>query len=161
MKANQSPEVRSFKLGQTVEQLRTKFPNNFWLDDNSEEGPTIVLLSRSDLGRNEAYEGLEGVTLRFLDKKIASLTVKYSSETKWNSQEEFNSAVVQNLKLPTTGWKGRYSLTLTCEDFTVETSAGLAGVTGASIQIKLRDFEQEVERRKLQKEADRRKVFKP
>lgn len=162
MKADQSPEVRGFKLGQTVEQIRAKFPKNFWLDlGDDPEGPTIVLLEAKDFSGDEAYQGLEGVTLRFLDKKVASLTVKYSRGTKWDSQEEFNNVVTQNLKLPTTGWKGRYSLTLTCEDFTVETSAGLSGIAGASIQIKLRDLEQEMERRKLQKEADRRKVFKP
>jgi hypothetical protein len=161
MKADQSPEVRGFKLGQTIEQLRAKFPKNFWLDTDDPEGTTIALLDRRDFGDNETYEGLEGVTLKFLDKKVASLTVKYLRDTKWNSQEEFNNVVTQNLKLPTTGWKGRYSLTLTCEDFTVETSAGASGIVGASIQISLRDLEQEMERRKLQKEADRRKVFKP
>lgn len=161
LKVEESPEIRGFRLGQTVEQLKAKFPKNMWLEDIDPREMSIVLLDRGDLRRDETYEGLEGVTLRLLDNKVAWFTIKYSGETKWNSQEEFANVIAQSFKLPTAGWKNRYQPTLTCDGFTVETNAGLGGVVGPTVQIKLRGLDEEVERRKLQKEADRRKVFKP
>lgn len=160
LKLEQAPEVRGFKLGQTIGQIRDRFPRARSYEGLMAEGVGVrtIRLGYSDFMQSAEFKDVWRVSLTFLDDNLASFTLNYDLGTHWGSAEEFKTAVAERLGLQQTGWWGHdRRLTLGCEGFDVTADVS----AGAMVGFALRGFEGEVDRRRNSSEQQRRDAFKP
>lgn len=114
-----APEVRGFRLGMTMDSIRSRFPDlpsvtpdKFGLTkiviENvirneevkrpaSPRSDTAVLLV--DTFRYPEFSGARRTRLELVDNLVASIEVVYSDEIKWKSLEEFLKSVADGLKV--------------------------------------------------------------
>jgi hypothetical protein len=176
LKPEESPEVRGLKLGQSYEDVKKGFPRGRYVSGISDY-PNELGLRRfrvSDLSRlapylldsdvtipegwGKRFEGVEELELRFLDDKLASIEIGYDSSTKWDDPSEFTSAISQALKLPLKGWHGRSDKAqLECSGFEVITEI----ILNPTLTIRTVGLDEEIQRRKVEAEKSKKKVFKP
>ena len=118
LKLEQAPEVRGFKLGMTIAQVKTQYPrlevpkpNKYGLaqlllefvpsDLSMRKG--MVTLENSTLVSTHNYpefQGLRYATFRFFDDKIYFIELQYDGKTKWRDIDEFAERISISLKLP-------------------------------------------------------------
>lgn len=151
-----SPELRGFKLGQSLEQVRRRFPRNSSL---SLPGPAAQAnLGLNDLAGHSELEGVKSVSLGFLDNKLALLAVTYDVSVHWDSSDQFKTSLANSLKLQQSGWKSRGTArVLDCEGFTIEA----AGASGAMVMLTKRGLEADLDARRKAFEQQKRDAFKP
>jgi hypothetical protein len=142
----QSPEMRGFRLGMTLDELKQKFPNlpepkyepqykysskyglpelEFYSSNKNEVmyGTTAGL--RVDANQYADFKGVHNIIVQFLDNKICSIKVSYETETKDPKfKEDFYQKVYESLKLDG-AWtqpnsKEEDKRLITCNGFTVE-----------------------------------------
>lgn len=114
-----APEVRGFRLGMTLDSIRSRFPD---LADVTPDklGSTKIVIEKAavneglkrepalhseavvllvDTSRYPEFSGARKTRLELVDNRVASIEVVYSDETKWKSLEEFLKSVADGLKL--------------------------------------------------------------
>lgn len=140
----QSQEIRGFRLGMTLDELKQKFPNlpepkyepryksdsifglpelEFYSVSSHENssGTTTVFV---DKNQYPDFKGIHNIIVQFLDNKICSIKVTYKTETKDPKiKEEFYQKIYELLKLDG-GWTQPNSeeadkKLMTCSGFTV------------------------------------------
>ena len=164
LKERDAPEVRGFKLGLPFNEVRKSLPYKITAQREVDElGARKVDISvdlRVDREFSapwtQRFEGVEGVSLIFLDDALAFFELRYDSSTKWNDPLEFTAAIASSLKLPKKGWRGRMPTFLDCDGFTVETVGELR-----TLRIMLRNLPGELVTRKYENERKKREAFKP
>ena len=163
----QSPVVRGIKLGQTVAEVRSLFPE---ADNNHTASLTLGFESMrsDDLGvtqqtinpfRDSArLKGIENVWLRYLDGRVASFRINYDTSVRWQSSAQFAAVIADQLHLPAEGWRqDGFSIRLTCSGFYVD----VIGVVGNQLTISREDLDAEISRRYAKREQQKRADFKP
>jgi hypothetical protein len=163
--AEQSPEVRGLKLGQSYE-LRPRMAGSsagMSSRDDDMTKPADEVGRRSESidnysDRSERFKGVDRVELSYLDDSLASIEVIYSSDVEWQSSAHFAAAVANQLKLPNQGWVDEYGKArLTCEGFLVEATA----LSHPRLKIEIPGLQSEIQRRRDTLEQKKRVEFKP
>lgn len=163
----QSPVVRGIKLGQTIAEVRSLFPE---ADDNynarlalgfesmrsDDLGVSMQMITTPfDSGR---LKGTESVMLRYLDGRVASFRINYDNSVRWQSSAHFADAIADQLHLPAEGWRNDGpSVRLTCSGFYVN----VIGVFANQLTISREDLDAEISRRRAKREQQKRADFKP
>jgi hypothetical protein len=140
-----APEVRGFRLGMTLDSIRSRFPDlsnvtpdklgstrivfenaarNEGLKREPSSRPDAVVL-RVDSSRYPEFSGSRKTRLQLVDNHVSSIEVVYSDDTKWKSLEEFLKSVAESLKVNgvwrKTGEDHEYiqDRSIACENFVV------------------------------------------
>jgi hypothetical protein len=114
-----APAVRGFRLGMTLDSIRSRFPDLADVTPNklgltkidienaamneekkrqtSSHSDIPVLLV--DTSKYPEFSGARRVRLELVDNRVASIEVVYSDEIKWKSLEEFLKSVAEGLKV--------------------------------------------------------------
>ena len=165
----QSPVVRGIKLGQTIAEVRSLFPevdNNriasvglgFESMRSDDLGVTEQTITSTLLGDSERLKGTQHVRLRYLDGRVASFQIYYDTSVRWESSAHFAAAIADQLHLPTEGWRENHLLMrLTCSGFYVDVTA----VGSNLLTISREDLDAEISRRRAKREQQKRADFKP
>jgi hypothetical protein len=101
------PEIRGFKLGMTLEDIRRRHPK-FKIPEPDETGYAEMTYSVSyylsygeeSLINEEDRKGITGIKVAFLDGKLVRLRIIYDDSVKWKDVPEFLQAMIRALKLP-------------------------------------------------------------
>jgi hypothetical protein len=143
--ADQSPAIRGFRLGMTLDQLYELVPEARndkrvieALDNSSRQQlPSMSFLTLSDSPYDALprFHNVSYVSLRFLNNQLAGLTVQYKWPV-WDSANEFIAKLRESLALPAAeNWDGGGpGKSIRCKDFTLNVYTQPNG-TGASISI--------------------------
>lgn len=160
LKTNQAPELRGFRLGMTVEQVKTRFPFVRIIDSGEFDFYKTARVTDENLKAIDSFRGVQSVRLTFLDDRIISIVFGYDSSIEWKSDEQFSTRVGEMLKLPNawqTGMSG-YNRQLECDGFHVRTSQNQINLANiAEIENLERRQREQIEKRK----EERRQTFKP
>lgn len=167
LSVEQSPVVRGIKLGQTVAEVRSLFPE---ADNNRNVSLALGFESirSNDLGvteqtitplrDSERLKGTENIWLRYLDGRLASFRINYDTSVRWQSSAQFAAVIADQLHLPAEGWRqDGLSIRLTCSGFYVN----VIGVVGNQLTISREDLDAEISRRYEKREQQKRADFKP
>jgi len=163
----QSPVVRGIKLGQTVAEVRSLFPqadNNY----NASLALGFESMRSNDVGvteqtitpitGSERLKGTENIWLRYLDGRLAYFRINYDISVRWQSSAHFAAAIAPQLHLPAEGWiQDGSSIRLTCSGFYVN----VIGVVGNQLTVSREDLDAEIARRREKREQQKRADFKP
>jgi hypothetical protein len=172
-------ELRGFKLGMTVAEVKARVPNlrlkaadRFNFTDYSTAVRTDRYLSRAPL-----LEGVESISFQFLDDRVSSVFFVYDNSTKWESGEKFATQVSSALGLKAHWVKFNTDPTRPLDDvkYTVcrDTAlmAGLAWFGNRQLPaVRLRDLaahslwhqrRRAEEKKRREAEENRRRSFKP
>ncbi|HYX71994.1 MAG TPA: hypothetical protein VE732_04430 [Nitrososphaera sp.] len=128
----QLPEVRGFKLGMTLEQIKKRHPN-FRVPAPDQTGYSEIehhishfMSYGEESVINEAdRKGLQSIKVAFLDNKLVKLRVTYDDSVEWENVTEFFKAISNPLKLPEISqWdrRDKDTLQLSCDDNTIQIS---------------------------------------
>jgi hypothetical protein len=169
---DESPTVRGLKLGQARSVVQELFAPNgdekslqaLRLGSGSARLDDFVGVREqtiySPLFDSERLKGIRSIELRYLDDKLASFSIDYGTEVKWQSTAHFTAAIADQLQLPASSWgwgEGRVKLRLDCDGFYVETFA----YQSSELKIEQADLNAEVAKRKVEQERKKRVEFKP
>lgn len=117
----QAPELRGFRLGMSLEDIRKRFPG--FPGQNSQIGLATVEISCTNdmLGRSSGDDyneiiftrgwdcselnDVKHIELKLLDWRLIEITVYYSNDIKWKSADEFAQKTGEALKLDGTWQK--------------------------------------------------------
>ena len=114
-----APEVRGFRLGMTLDSIRSRFPDlpdvtpdklgstkivfeNAAMNEGLKRGPSTrsdAVVLRVDPSRYPEFSGGRKTRLELVDDRVSSIEVVYSDDTKWKSLEEFLQSVAEGLKV--------------------------------------------------------------
>lgn len=158
---DQAPKIRGFRLGQTRNEMvdminsdsrgRLSYPDDIGFVEQS--------LTPSQFLDRSAFKDVQAVRLTYLEKQLWSIITIYDSETHWQSNLHFTSAVADSLGLPTKGWMGKNPSQLNCDGFMVVTY--LASELLPSLMIAKTGLEEEKAARREARERQKRLEFKP
>jgi hypothetical protein len=147
----QAPELRGFRLGMTLDQVRARIPNvqvrqlEFGLSDAN--------ASNLDAA---AYKGVISIYFGFLDDHLVRLQVFYES-VPWKTADQFASRVSESLRLPD-AWKTSqgWSKELKCVGFDVVAEASPTVIT-----LVVPGYNEILKQRRAQHEEQLRQSFRP
>jgi hypothetical protein len=147
----QAPELRGFRLGMSLDQVKTRIPNiqvrqlEFGLSDASASNLDAAL-----------YKGVVAIGFDFLDDRLVSLHVYYES-VPWKSADQFAARVSESLKLPD-AWKTSqgWSKDLKCAGFDV-----VAQSSPTVITLSVPGYNEILKQRRAQHEEQLRQSFRP
>jgi hypothetical protein len=113
-----APELRGFRLGMTLEQLKARVPN-LAVRTADEFGATAVNIypEHNDISDKASFEGIRTISLEFLDGRVVMLWVGYAPNFKWKSTDEFVSGMTRSLNLPDAWQTKSRNRQLACDDF--------------------------------------------
>jgi hypothetical protein len=131
LKIQELPELRGFKLGMTIIQLKQRYPKlfeeyEFKPDANGYIELDLTGYYDSPLSKfmNETErKGLDGMKLAFLDNRLVRVRMVYKEVVEWESVDQFLNSIVRNLKLPEAArWKttGERTRQLDCAGASIE-----------------------------------------
>lgn len=163
---NESPTVRSLKLGQNISALEEILADEdpalkrlaFYATSADELGRTRNHIYNSPLYKSEKLKGIDAIELVYLDGRLASFQIRYGRGVRWQSSLHFAAAIAEQLNLPTKGWIDTVSPKLTCQGFFVEVFAVDAMST---LRVERVDLSAELNSRRSQLERKRRTEFRP
>jgi hypothetical protein len=160
--------VRGIKLGQTVAEVRSLFP-----EADNDRTASLALgfegMRSDDLGGDRAddchpfrdsgrFRGTQNAMLRYLDGRVASFRINYDTSVRWQSSAQFAAAISDQLHLPAEGWReDGLPVRLTCSGFYVS----VIGVVANQLTISREDLDAEISRRHAKREQQKRPDFKP
>ena len=161
----QSPIVRGIKLGQTVAEVRSLFPeadgnrtSSLALGFESMRADDLGVTEQALFGDSERLKGTHNVMLRYLDGRVASIKIRYDNSVYWQSSAHFAAAIANQLHLPVEGWRENHLfMRLTCSGFYVD----VAAVGSNQLTISREDLDAEISRRRAKREEQKRADFKP
>ncbi len=179
LKIDNSPTVRSFKLGMTVQELSSKNPTlkapELKLLEPDVNGFASVTLNKSVAPTLEEYlpkidvSGVGNISLSFLDNRLVKLRITYDGLTsEWGNVATFLPAIADSLKLPEpSNWRTTDKITraLDCDNFTVtvrlEPKLGRYEVESPSVTFSEAGLNEILQKRKETEKERQRKLFKP
>lgn len=96
----QAPELRGFKLGMTLDQIKSKYPS-VAIPAANEFGLTKITLSPSMMNTTQHPElsDTKSITLEAVDGRLSSIKVKYTNAQKWTSVDEFLRRISESFNL--------------------------------------------------------------
>jgi hypothetical protein len=151
----QSPALRGFRLGMSIQQLRERLPGIAVTEDTS--GLTVARFTPLDFKTQPVgYEGVNDINFSFLDDRLVSLWVGYDNRVEWKSVGQFASRVSELLKLPD-AWRedpGGVRSEMDCSGFKI-------AVLQNQISLTVSGLYEETSRRRQQRDEERRRKFKP
>lgn len=183
----QSPELRGFRLGMTVEQVLARVPNlrTQLAERNNEDGWHYAEMGRDDLPSDDREYFNRGA-VEFVDGRLSYIEIGYTQVS--SNLEEFTKTIAKNFNLPD-AWrpsqrmsrlnilemltKGREPLeskTLDCNGFHVSTmievqylggSGPLSNYTSPHVQIEDTVAAQLLAKRRKERDEKERGKFKP
>jgi hypothetical protein len=152
----QSPQLRGFRLGMTLEQAKAHAPRI------SVQEPNLGYVRAHFAPDNyrdadpNTFEGVRDVFLGFLDERLVSLSVRYDDRVLWRGVGEFASRVSESLKLPDVWRKddqnGHYAMT--CDGFVIAVRLNHITLDAEGVQPVLQE-------RRERLEEERRRKFRP
>lgn len=123
-----APELRGFRLGMTLDEIKKKFPNLPPINAN-EYGLSKIYFDRTakpeqsyrefnfiDANFIEAFKGTRRVYLELVDNKVVVIKVVYTDEIPWKSEEEFIRRTSESLNIPGTWSMGDGYSHLQCQN---------------------------------------------
>jgi hypothetical protein len=138
----QAPSIGGLRLGMTLAQATVLFPS-LKLSPPNKVGVTNVILNRSDLARNQFFDGVQTVLLQFVEDRLYFIHVGYPVTNSWNSKDEFLAATAQKLNIngdwePFYNWQDKNvrdlsdlrSVALECTGFRLSAGIGIEGLGG-------------------------------
>ncbi|HEY0320861.1 MAG TPA: TolC family protein [Pyrinomonadaceae bacterium] len=138
----QAPSIGGLRLGMTLAQTTVLFPSLKSSPPNK-VGVTNVILSRSDLARNQFFDGVQTVLLQFVEDRLYFIHVGYPVTNSWNNKDEFLASIAQKLNIngdwePFYNWQDKNvrdlsdlrSLALECTGFRLSAGIGIEGLGG-------------------------------
>jgi hypothetical protein len=178
IKLADAPEVRGLKLGMKLAEIKEHF----------KKVRTYYALDKqaNDLGFMEAhifiigeaakdeFVGLDGIEMQFLDNVLTSILIKYDTQVRWSSVDEFVGKIAEAYRLPKQ-WDDKtymfiggrtiqfskevdnYKRALTCNGFAVQ--ADLRG--GTALQLFDTSVSDVLTKRREAKEQKSKDTFKP
>ena len=150
----QAPELRGFRLGMTIEQVKSRIPQ-VQLPPSNEFGFTQTTVNpefSAEIDRS-TLQGVRTLSFDFLDGRSFSLALGYNSSFEWQSMDEFLPGITKALNLPNAweakSWRGQE---LECKDFKIT-----ARMIGGSPSIFITDTSTKrvLENRIAQKEEEK------
>jgi membrane-bound lytic murein transglycosylase D len=157
----QSPELRGFRLGMTLAQVREKLGDGDYTErafPQSEFGERSMGVSGYQL-KGENSKGVSRAEFGFLDDRLTRIQIIYDGSVKWNSPAEFISRVVEALGLPTSNETDMARYRLDCGGFFVDIDYGSGYMPNVTISDP--EVSKVVETRRAEKEEKKRREFKP
>jgi hypothetical protein len=157
----EAPEVRGFKLGQTLAETKSRLQSVRFVTASDEGYSTEILDGYAlRLKDREQFKDISSVWISFLDGKLVSIDIRYDNSIKWNDATEFSNKVSDALKLPKI-WLRENSFTnhLDCDGFFIEVRV-FKGLETTLI-IKRSDLEATLQKRREAAEEKKRQDFKP
>jgi hypothetical protein len=115
----QPPELMGFKLGMTMDQVKTRVPQVvFGRTDDLGTSKTTINPDFDAKIDKASFQGVRSVSLDFLDSRLRSLWLGYDSSFKWRTVDDFVKGISASLQLPNAwqSWKIR-GQQLRCADF--------------------------------------------
>ena len=168
--ADQMSEVRGFKLGMTIQDVRLRHPNfpQQQADATGYAEATHHISYYMSYGEvsaiNEAdRKGLREIKTAFLDGKLVTFRISYDDSVQWGTVEAFLNAIHKPLKLPEpTLWRtiDHATKTVTCDGNTILVKLEF-NPRGASLVFGQNHIT-EIRRKRAQEHLERqRRDFKP
>lgn len=115
-----APELRGFRAGMTVEQVRERLPK-LQVRPADEFGFTSfnIFPDYEPEIDKKAFEGVRSITLDVLDGRVFSVWIGYDKSFKWQTIDEYVTGITTALKL-SNSWRSKFrTRLLDCSDFTV------------------------------------------
>ena len=152
----QSPALRGFRLGMTLDQFKARVPGVSARDQAF--GFKSIYLSSERLKELDAagYEGVWHISAGFLDERLVTLEVEYNPEVQWKSAGQFASRVSEMLKLPD-AWGREVTdngMEMPCAGFSVVAMPN-------RIRLAIPGTAATVRERRERREEERRQTFRP
>jgi hypothetical protein len=152
----QSPALRGFRLGMSLEQFKARYPGVPVTEQPS--GLMTVGLARGGFQGADAaaFEGVNNIGLSFLDGRLVSLWVGYDNTVQWRGVEQFASRVSELLKLPD-AWvsePGADTYGMKCAGFQLRVSPN-------QIHLTIPGYQEVLRARSELREEERRRAFRP
>lgn len=98
-----APELHGIRLGMTSMEVKKSLADssafNSKLTSASTVGSRAVNISSSELSP-ENGEGVESVSLTFVDEKVAHIKVTYNGAARWDGSQDFFARMSESLGLP-------------------------------------------------------------
>ena len=115
-----SPELRGFRVGMTLEEVRARLPKaQFPRADEFGFASMNVFPDYEQGIDKKSFEGVRTVSLEFMDDRVTAVWVGYDKTFKWQTIDEFVAGITPALKLPNL-WRSKFrNRVLDCADFTV------------------------------------------
>lgn len=173
LKTEQLPEVRGLRLGMSLQDALHRYPNlRSLMGDPDANNYMVGDLSTSSyvreaLGETQG-EGLTGLKVAFLDKRLVRLRFVYSGLIEWKDVDEFLSNITSKLKLPAAEqWKAASPKTrqIDCDRILIivrlDPKIGKYDLQVPSITFAEKGVEEILKEREKTKEERQRCEFKP
>jgi hypothetical protein len=138
----QAPSIGGLRLGMTLAQAAMLFPS-LKSSPPDKVGVSNVILNRSDLARNQSFDGAQVVLLQFVEDSLYFIHVGYPVTNRWNSKDEFTLYVAQKLNIdgdwkPFYNWQDKNvrdladlrSVGIECTGFRLSAGIGIEGLGG-------------------------------
>lgn len=174
---DQLPEVRGFRLGMTIEQIKQRYPHFPELKTNAYGYSEFTEDFMVERGRYESLgstrveplsginkESLGAVELAFLDNKLVVFKISYNNKVEWQSVDNFVESLATSLKLPPAAkWSKTNNLTmrLACKDYSLRATISSVREGRGSIGFYTPGISQEIEKRERDAKERQRREFKP
>jgi hypothetical protein len=144
------PELRGFHPGMTIDEVRERLPK-VQIRRADEFGFTTfnIFPDYETAIDKKAFENVRSITLEFLDGRASMVWIGYDNSFRWQTVDEFTSALTAALKLPL-AWRSKFrTRVLVCADFTLTVIP-----VGESTSLKITDeaARELLEKRKAAKE---------
>jgi hypothetical protein len=171
----QSPTIRGFRLGMSVDEVKQRFTTGFENKRADKFGMMTVwlphiggTLSKALLNPSE-YEGVFELGFAFYDGRLVQVSYQYAPGTKWRDISQFLDVLSPVLGIERQLWDvwDSDNASLECEGFTIKAGLYLTYTPDAAPRIDVIDtVTQKVARRRRaeaerQREEERRRAFKP
>jgi hypothetical protein len=149
LKLEDAPEIRGFRLGMSAAQVKARFPVFQLKPDEYGVAEFLIQVGGNVFG-DKSLDGVESISLYFVDERLASFNVSYKNVIAWQSDEQFRERISRALNLPA-AWNGP---TLRCEGFSVTAYRN-------NISVSAPQAFEVTKRRRQEKEEKDRQSFKP
>lgn len=138
----QAPSIGGLRLDMSVDEAKALFPS-LQISPPDKVGVSNAILNRSDLARNQFFEGVQTVLLQFSEGHLFFIHVGYPLTNRWESKDEFLSVISQKLNIngdwkPFYNWQDKNvrntedlrSVGLECVGFRLSIGIGIEGLGG-------------------------------
>jgi hypothetical protein len=179
LKVTEAPELRGFRLGQTIQDVLGRFPGvrlvepifggfdwhlNLSFFPAYHTYPAAAIHNQStgaviDMRFVPGFEGVKNIKVRFTEGRISRYRIEYDDKTKWNGLQEFVSKTADSLGLASV-WKNGNMLK--CEGFQIEAGSGFEGMSIEIADVNSeKTFKRQQEEKQRRDEEEKKKIFKP
>jgi outer membrane protein TolC len=138
----QAPSIGGFRLGMTMDEARSRFPNNS-IPAPDERGVSTLHLRGIQSPPGSALEGANNLTIEFVDGRLSYIRISYPVTNRWQSKDEFVAHIAERMNI-NGSWKPFYDwedktirdsedlrdMALECNGFRLSAGIGIEGLGG-------------------------------